>query len=177
MAQLTHKLWMGRALDEARLALEHGDVPVGAVMVHDGQVIAAGHNRREVDNDPTAHAELIAVREAARVLGSWRLEGCSLYVTLEPCTMCAGALVLGRLPELVFGASDPKAGAAGSLYDLVQEPRLNHRVVVVSGVLAAECGDVLRDFFRAARSRSRADGPRWPDATAATLSDRPGGVA
>ena len=161
MAQLTHKLWMGRALDEARLALEHGDVPIGAVVVRDGEIIAAAHNRREVDQDPTAHAEMLAIRDAAEVVGSWRLEGCTLYVTLEPCTMCAGALVLARVPELVFGADDPKAGAVGSLYDLAREPRLNHRVEVESGVLGTECGALLTDFFRAARVRSRSDGPRW----------------
>ena len=177
MAQLTHKIWMSRALDEARLAVDHGDVPVGAVVVADGEVIATGHNRREVDGDPTAHAELLAVRAAARTLGSWRLDGCALYVTLEPCTMCAGALVLARLPELIYGAADPKAGAAGSLYDLVREPRLNHRVDVVDGVLADECGEILTTFFRAARARSRSDGPRWTRPAAANLPDRPGGVA
>ena len=169
---------MTAALDEARQASEHGDVPVGAVVVHDGSVIATGHNRREVDQDPTAHAELIAVRKAAAVLGSWRLDGCALYVTLEPCTMCAGALVLARLPLLVFGALDPKAGAVGSLYDLAREPRLNHRVDVVDGVMAAECGALLTGFFRAARARSRDEGPRWSaEGAAATVSDPPGGVA
>ena len=177
MAQLTSKIWMSRALDEAREALAHGDVPVGAIVVRDGEVIAAAHNRREVDQDPTAHAELLAVRQAAGVVGSWRLDGCALYVTLEPCAMCAGALVLARLPDLVYGAADPKAGAAGSVFDLVREPRLNHRVDVTPGVMAAECGEVLTAFFRAARTRSRADGPRWSAAQAATLPDRPGGVA
>ena len=177
MAQLTHKLWMSRALEEAGLALEHGDVPVGAAVVRDGEIIALAHNRREADQDPTAHAELIAVRAAAAALGSWRLEGCTLYVTLEPCTMCAGALVLARLPLLVYGAADPKAGAVDSLYDLVREPRLNHRVEVMAGVLADECGDLLRDFFRAARARARTDGPRWAAPQAATLPDRSGGVA
>lgn len=177
MAQLTHKIWMAAALDEARLASEHADVPVGAVVVFDGAVIATGHNRREVDQDPTAHAELIAVRAAASVLGSWRLDGCALYVTLEPCTMCAGALVLARLPLLVFGAHDPKAGAVGSLYDLAREPRLNHSVEVVTDVMAAECGTLLTTFFRAARARSREKGPRWSSEGAATLPHRPGGVA
>ena len=177
MAQLTHKIWMAAAVDQARLAAEHGDVPVGAVVVKDGAVIAAGHNRREVDQDPSAHAELLAVRAAAAVVGSWRLDECALYVTLEPCTMCAGALVLARLPLLVFGAHDPKAGAVGSLYDLAREPRLNHRVEVVDGVMASECGALLTGFFRAARARSRAEGPRWSAGGAATLSDRPGGVA
>ncbi len=161
MAQLTHKIWMARALDEARLALDHGDVPVGAVVVRDGEIIARAHNRREVDQDPTAHAEVLAIRAAAEAVGSWRLESCALYVTLEPCTMCAGALVLSRVPELVYGASDPKAGAAGSLFDLVREPRLNHRLEVVDGVMAAECGEVLRAFFAAARARARSAGPRW----------------
>lgn len=177
MAQLTHKIWMSRALDEARLATEHGDVPVGAVVVRDGGIVAVGRNRREADQDPTAHAEILAVREAAAVLGSWRLDGCTLYVTLEPCTMCAGALVLARLPALVYGAADPKAGAAGSLYDLVREPRLNHAVTVVDGIMAAECGEVLTAFFRAARTRSKEHGPRWTPAETATLPDRSGGVA
>ena len=167
MSQLTHKLWMERALEEARLALAHDDVPVGAVVVREGVVIAQDHNRREADQDPTAHAELLAVRRAAAELGSWRLDGCTLYVTLEPCTMCAGALVLARLPALVFGANDPKAGAVGSLYDLVQEPRLNHRVDVTAGVLAEEGGALLRTFFRARRAPSRAAGG----------SSRPAGAA
>ena len=177
MAQLTHKIWMSRALDEARLAQTHGDVPVGAVVVRDGEVIATGHNRREVDQDPTAHAELLAVRAAAAAVGSWRLDGCTLYVTLEPCTMCAGALVLARLPELVFAATDPKAGAAGSVYDLVREPRLNHRMEVTSGVMGSEAGELLKAFFAAARARSKQSGPRWRPAGAATLPDRTGGVA
>ena len=155
MAQLTHRLWMDRALDQARLATDHGDVPVGAVVVAGGEVIAAAHNRREVDGDPTAHAEILALRRAAAHLGSWRLEGCTLYVTLEPCTMCAGAMVLARLPSLVFAADDPKAGAVGSLYDLVRDPRLNHAVEVTCGVMAEECGDLLRRFFRARRASAR----------------------
>jgi tRNA(adenine34) deaminase len=177
MAQLTHRLWMERALDQARLAETHDDVPVGAVVVRDGEIVAEGRNRRELDKDPTAHAELVAIRAAAAQLGSWRLDGCILYVTLEPCTMCAGALVLARLPLLVFGAADPKAGAVGSLYDIAREPRLNHRVEVVGGVLAEECGALLRRFFRARRSRSHhahaaATLPRIPGAPGA-----PGGVA
>ena len=172
MAQLTHKLWMDRAITQAKLASVLGDVPVGAVVVRDGRVIAAAHNRREVDQDPTAHAELLAVRGAARVLGSWRLEECTLYVTLEPCAMCAGALVLARLPELVYAAADPKAGAAGSLFDIPRDPRLNHRVEVTGGVLAEECGELLTRFFRARRARSR------PTADTATLPPtRDGGVA
>jgi tRNA(adenine34) deaminase len=157
MAQLTHRLWMDRALSEARAALEHDDVPVGAVIVHDGEVLAQAHNRREVDRDPTAHAEVLALRAAAAALESWRLDGCVLYVTLEPCTMCAGAMVLARLPELVFGATDPKAGAVGSLYDVARDPRLNHRIAVTGGVMDAECGAVLRQFFTARRRASLAD--------------------
>ncbi len=142
---------MQLALDEARAALAHDDVPIGAVVVHDGGVIGRGHNRREVDQDPTAHAEVLAIRQAAAVLGSWRLEGCTLAVTLEPCAMCAGAIVLARVPTVVYGATDPKAGAAGSLMDLLDDPRLNHRCEVVRDVRAQECGDLLRDFFRARR--------------------------
>jgi tRNA(adenine34) deaminase len=150
-------MWMDRALAQAKLAVEHDDVPVGAVVVRDGEAIAEAHNRREVDGDPTAHAEVLALREAAGAIGSWRLERCTLYVTLEPCSMCAGALVLARLPELVFAATDPKAGAVGSLFDIAREPRLNHQVAVTSGVLADECGLVLKHFFGAKRARSRAD--------------------
>lgn len=148
---------MGLALAEARAALETDDVPVGAVVVDSsGRVIGRGRNRREADGDPTAHAEMLAVREAAAALGQWRLEGCTLVVTLEPCTMCAGALVLARLPQLVFGAFDPKAGACGSVSDVTGDPRLNHRVEVLGGVRAEECGEELRAFFRA---RRRAAGP------------------
>jgi tRNA(adenine34) deaminase len=150
---------MDEALAEARAAAAHDDVPIGAVVVHDGAVIARGHNRREVDQDPTAHAELLALRAAASVLGSWRLEGCTLYVTLEPCVMCAGALVLARLPTLVFGADDPKAGAVGALYDVPRDPRLNHEVTVVRGVRAEACGDELRAFFRARRRGGAARTP------------------
>jgi tRNA(adenine34) deaminase len=143
---------MQGALEQARAALRTDDVPVGALVVAtDGSVVATGRNRREADGDPTAHAEVMALREAARVRGSWRLDGCTLVVTLEPCTMCAGAAVLGRLDRLVYGATDPKAGAVDSLYDVVRDPRLNHRPEVVGGVLAEECGDLLRYFFRARR--------------------------
>jgi tRNA(adenine34) deaminase len=136
------------ALAEARLALDHGDVPIGACVVSPtGEVIGRGHNERELRADPTAHAEVLALREAALVLGSWRLSDCSLVVTLEPCTMCAGAAVLARVSRLVYGAADPKAGAVGSLWDVVRDPRLNHRPEVVPGVLGEECGTVLRSFF------------------------------
>ena len=142
---------MREAIVEAELAATHGDVPVGAVVVRDGQVIARGHNRREADQDPTAHAEVLALREASGVVGSWRLDGCTLYVTLEPCAMCAGACVLARLPRLVFGADDPKAGAVGALWDIPRDPRLNHTVEVVRGVEAQACGELLREFFREKR--------------------------
>lgn len=139
---------MRLALAEAARALPAGDVPVGAVVLDpDGEVLGRGFNRREVDADPTAHAEVLALRAAAAARGRWRLDGCSLVVTLEPCTMCAGAAVLARVDRLVFGAFDPKAGAVGSLWDIVRDPRLNHRPEVVAGVLAAECAAVLRDFF------------------------------
>lgn len=139
---------MRAALDEARLALATGDVPVGAlVLARDGSPVGRGHNAREATGDPTAHAEVLAIRAAAATLGSWRLGGCSLVVTLEPCTMCAGAGVLARVDRVVFGAPDPKAGAVGSLWDVVRDRRLNHRPEVVGGVLAAECGALLRAFF------------------------------
>jgi len=144
---------MRDALASARRAPRHHDVPVGAVLVKDGVAVARAHNRREADGDPSAHAELLAIRRAARRLGSWRLTGCTLYVTLEPCAMCAGAIVLSRLPRLVFGAFDPKAGFVGSLGDLCREPRLNHRVAVEGGVLSGPCGDVLRAFFREKRRK------------------------
>jgi tRNA(adenine34) deaminase len=144
--------FMRDALASARRALAHGDVPVGAAVVREGAVIARGRNARERDKDPTAHAEIVAIRRAARKLGSWRLDGCTLYVTLEPCAMCAGAMVLARLPRLVFGAADPKAGFTGSLGDLVRHPGLNHRIEVASGVLGAECGRILVEFFRERRA-------------------------
>jgi tRNA(adenine34) deaminase len=143
---------MREALAAARRALLDGDVPVGAAVVKDGVMIARAHNAREKSADPTAHAEILAIRKAAKKLGSWRLDGCTLYVTLEPCAMCAGAIVLARLPRLVYGASDPKAGFVGSLGDLVRHPRLNHRVDVTKGVLAAECGRILVEFFRERRA-------------------------
>jgi tRNA(adenine34) deaminase len=139
---------MQEALAEADAAAAHSDVPIGAVVVRNGTVIGRGHNRREVDQDPTAHAEVLALRQAAATLGRWRLDGCTLYVTLEPCTMCAGALVLARIDRLVYGADDPKAGAVGALYDIPRDPRLNHLVEVVRGVEAEACSEVLRAFFR-----------------------------
>ena len=142
---------MRLALREAEIALAHDDVPVGAVLVREGEVIGAGHNERELREDPTAHAELIAIREGARHLDSWRLLDTVLYVTLEPCAMCAGAIVLGRIPRVVYGAVDPKAGAAGSVLDVLAEPRLNHRPAVAGGLLAEESAELLRAFFRSRR--------------------------
>lgn len=143
---------MRLALAEAAQAVPHADVPVGAVLLGpDGDVLAAGHNEREASGDPTAHAEVLALRRAAERLGTWRLEGCTLVVTLEPCTMCAGALVLGRVARLVYGAEDPKAGAVGSLWDVVRDRRLNHRPEVLRGVLADECGALLKEFFSSYR--------------------------
>lgn len=146
---------MRAAIREAEAALDAGDVPVGAVVAHEGQIIGRGHNQREKLQDPTAHAEMIALTAAAAAMGSWRLTGCTLYVTLEPCTMCAGAIVLARIDRLVFGADDPKAGACGSLYNLVADERLNHRVPVDRGILADACSDLLRSFFTRQRAMGK----------------------
>jgi tRNA(adenine34) deaminase len=143
--------FMRLALREAARALEHDDVPIGAVIVKDGELIAAAHNEREVRADPTAHAELVALREAARTLGTWRVLDSVLYVTLEPCAMCAGAIVLARVPRVVFAAHDPKAGAAGSVLDVLDVPQFNHRPQVQSGLLAEESAALLRDFFGSRR--------------------------
>ena len=148
---MDHERWMRAALEVAQGCATSGDVPVGAAIVKGDDVLATGGNRREADRDPTAHAEIVAIRAAARAVGSWRLDGCTLYVTLEPCAMCAGAMVLARLDRVVFGAADPKAGFAGSLGNLLQDPRLNHRPELTGGVLADECGDLLRAFFRERR--------------------------
>jgi tRNA(adenine34) deaminase len=142
---------MRRALAEAAAAATHGDVPVGAVVALDGRVLAAAGNRRELSGDPTAHAEVLALRAAAEALGTWRLDGATVCVTLEPCVMCAGALVHARVDRLVYGARDPKAGAASSLYNVPQDPRLNHLVDVVPGILEHDCGALLRSFFEARR--------------------------
>ena len=146
-----HETWMAAALAEAALAPAHGDVPVGAVVVRDGVELGRGRNRREVDGDPTAHAEIVAIRAAAAALGTWRLDGCTLVVTLEPCTMCAGALVQARVATLVYGADDPKAGAVVSLFDAIRDPRLPHVAHVVRGVRAAESAELLRAFFATRR--------------------------
>jgi tRNA(adenine34) deaminase len=155
---------MRRALDAARGCVATGDVPVGAVVSRDADVLAVAGNGRERLGDPTAHAEVLAIREAARVTGSWRLDGCTLTVTLEPCAMCAGAIVLSRVDRLVFGTADPKAGFAGSLGDLVRDPRLNHRVQLTAGVLGDECGEVLRAFFRRRRPAANAQPSDAPPA-------------
>ena len=148
---------MGAAFREAEAALEEGEVPVGCVIVHDGRIIGRGHNQRETLNDPTAHAEMIAITQAAASLESWRLLNCTMYVTLEPCAMCAGALVLSRLPRVVYGAADPRAGACGTLMDIVRDPRLNHRLEVHSQVMGDRCAAILKDFFRARRKKPSAD--------------------
>lgn len=143
--------YMRLALAEADKALVSGDVPIGAVAVYNGAVIGSGYNRREADHDPTAHAEILAIRQAAAHLGHWRLDGVTLYCTLEPCTMCGGAMVLARLPRLVYAAIDPKAGAAGSIMDVLRHPKLNHRIDVSGGLLADEAGEQLQAFFRGLR--------------------------
>jgi tRNA(adenine34) deaminase len=146
---------MHAALAEARAALEKDEVPIGAVVVHEDQVIGRGHNQREGLNDPTAHAEMIAITAAASHVQNWRLDGCTLYVTLEPCAMCAGAIVLARMSRLVFGATDPKAGACVSLYQITNDQRLNHRVVPAPGVLREECAELLQEFFAQQRARGK----------------------
>lgn len=147
----THEHYMRMALEEAGLAMEEDEVPIGAVIVRQGRVIARAHNQREQLRDPTAHAEMVAITQAAGSLSSWRLEECTLYVTLEPCPMCAGAILQARIPTVVYGATDPKAGAVQTLYRLLDDPRLNHRCQVVSGVLAESCGEILSEFFRKQR--------------------------
>lgn len=161
--------WMREALREAARAEAHGDVPIGAVIVAGGEVVARGCNERELRGDPTAHAEVIAMRAAAEVIGDgWRLTDATLYVTLEPCTMCAGGIVLGRVPRVVFGASDPKAGACGSVLSVLDHPALNHHPEVSGGVLGDECGEVLRAFFRRRRGAA-GDGPRADGGAAGPL--------
>lgn len=153
---MSDEFWMRVALAEAEKALQYADVPIGAVAVRDGVIIGAGYNRREADQDPTAHAEMIAIRQAAQVVGHWRLENVTLYCTLEPCAMCAGAMVLARLPRLVYATPDPKAGAAGSILNILQHEQLNHKVECAHGLLADEAAEQIRAFFRALR----ADGQR-----------------
>ncbi len=143
--------FMGEAIAQAKLAEAAGDVPIGCVIVRDGQIISAAHNRRIIDADPTAHAEVLAIRAAAKAIGDWRLTGCSLVVTLEPCCMCAGAIVLARLDRVVYGATDPKAGAVETMYELCTDTRLNHQVEVLSGLRADECSKLLSEFFQVQR--------------------------
>ena len=145
---------MKAALTEAREARSHGEVPIGSVAVHNGEVIARASNRQESWADPTAHAEVIVLREAARKLGRWRLTGVTIYATLEPCAMCAGALILARIDRLVYGCADPKAGACGSVLDVVREPRMNHRIEVTSGILEEECRSILKEFFEGRRNKN-----------------------
>ena len=146
--------YMRMAIDAAQVAEENGDVPIGAVIVYQNQVIGRAYNQREQLKDPTAHAEIVALTQAASFVGSWRLHGCTIYVTLEPCPMCAGALVLGRLDRLVYGCPDPKTGACGSLYDIVRDERLNHRLEVTPGVLADDCAALLQTFFQQRRNNN-----------------------
>lgn len=150
-----HELFMRQALREAEQAYSDGEVPVGAVVVHDGRIIAAAHNQREQLRDPTAHAEMIAITQAADSVGGWRLEDCVLYVTLEPCPMCAGAILQARIPQLVYGAADRKAGAVHSLYQLLEDARLNHQTQATSGVLAEPCGEILTRFFEEQRRKGK----------------------
>ena len=143
--------YMRAAIEAAKVALDSGDVPIGAVIVYEGRIVAKGYNQREQLGDPTAHAEMIALTQAAAAVGNWRLHGCRMYVTLEPCAMCAGALVLSRMDKLIFGCKDPKTGACGSVYNIVQDGRLNHELEVSSGLLAEECSQLLQDFFKQRR--------------------------
>ncbi len=151
MRNKQHEYWMELALREAGVALKRKEVPVGAIIIHDGKIIGKGSNQTETLQDSTAHAEMIALTAAASHLGNWRLEGCTMYVTLEPCAMCAGALVLSRIPLLVFGAYDPKAGACSSLYTITSDPRLNHRVHTLGGILGEKCGSIMKEFFKGRR--------------------------
>jgi len=146
------ELYMQAAIAEAELARDKGEVPIGAVIVHEGQIIGRGHNLRETSNDPTTHAEMVAIRQAAEAIGHWRLLETTLYVTLEPCVMCMGAMILARIPRLVYACRDPRAGAVGSIYDFSQDERFNHKVEVTEGVLGEECSEMLSSFFRELRA-------------------------
>lgn len=152
---INHEQFMQAAIEEAKKAAALGEVPIGAVIVRDGEIVGRGYNLRETQKDPTLHAEMIAIRQASERLGGWRLIGCTLYVTLEPCPMCAGAIVQSRVEQVVFGAHDPKAGCAGTLMDLLNEPRFNHQVPIVAGVLGEECAFLLKDFFRSLRKKTK----------------------
>ena len=169
--------YMAMALREAGRALDEDEVPVGAVVIHAGRVIGKAHNQRETLRDPTAHAEILALTQAAEALDTWRLEGATMYVTLEPCPMCAGALVNARLGRLVYGARDPKAGAVGSLYDIPRDARLNHRIPVTEGVRAEECGEILREFFRRKRESAKRESAKRESAKREKGEGRTGGAA
>lgn len=153
MSSVEHEKFMMAAIEEAGKAAAIGEVPIGAVVVRNGEIVGRGYNLRETQKDPTLHAEMIAIREASEKLGGWRLIGCTLYVTLEPCPMCAGAIVQSRIEQVVYGARDPKAGCAGTLMNLLEESRFNHQVPVIEGVLAEECAQLLKDFFRGLRKK------------------------
>lgn len=152
---LPHEFYMQKAIDQAIIAAEMDEVPVGAVIVRAGRIIGAAYNQREQLRDPTAHAEMLAITQAAEAVGNWRLDECSLYVTLEPCPMCAGAIVLARIPRVIYGTRDPKAGAVESLYQLLNDSRLNHRCEVIAGVLARDCGQLLTHFFQSKRAQGK----------------------
>lgn len=150
-----HDRWMRSALQLSRQAFDAGEVPIGAVIVHNDRIIGEGHNQREMLNDPTAHAEMIAITQAAESLGSWRLLDCTMYVTLEPCPMCAGAIVMARIPMVIYGTTDPKGGACHTLYQITDDPRLNHRATVLGGVLQPECRAILQEFFAVQRAAGK----------------------
>lgn len=156
-----YKRYMTAALDEARSAYDKGEVPIGAVIVRCGKIIARGHNLRETDGDPTAHAEIIAIRNAAQFLGGWRLTGCEIYVTIEPCPMCAGAILSARMDRVIYGAADIKAGCAGTLYNILDDDRFNHKTEVVFGIMEDECRDIIRDFFASKRDGLRQRRKDW----------------
>ena len=166
VVETVDNLFMREALKSAQLAQELGEVPIGAVLVHEGQIIGRGYNLRETSQDPTTHAEMIAIRQAAAHLGSWRLLDCTLYVTLEPCVMCMGAIILARIPRLVFGCRDPRVGAAGSIYNFSLDERFNHRVVTSEGILGEECSTLLSQFFQELRAAKRSERTRRKDESA-----------
>lgn len=155
--ELEHERWMEEAINEAKRAEALGEVPIGAVIVKEGRVIGRGYNRREIDQDPTAHAEIIAIRQAAEHVGGWRLTDCDLYITLEPCPMCAGAIIQSRIRQVVYGTEDPKAGCAGTLMNILADERFNHQTEVVTGVLKEACSSMLTNFFRTLRRRKKAE--------------------
>lgn len=153
--KIVHEHWMRKAMVQAKLAEDMGEVPIGAIIVRGEEIIGRGYNLRETSQDATAHAEIVAIREASQTIGAWRLLDCRLYVTLEPCPMCAGAIVQSRIPQVIYGTGDPKAGCAGTLMNLLQEPRFNHRTEVIDGVLQEECSSMLTQFFRKLRRKSQ----------------------